>query len=229
MKSFKISFPLVHKKSSLPTLGAFLGIIAAIPVLMVMWVAILSQFTKVEGTNETALYNVYICIRALFAISLVASVVVYDLKRASAALLPAAATGLLSSIIKFIIALSTYSEKKAIAEAMSIHSSYTQNYIDIAEASLLLLTALFALIYLLGIFKTPFPVIFVSVITIVFMLYAVISYSVTYQAENFAVISRAYSIPLSLGVLLFCLSSKTKAQIEGKVKKEKYVPRRMRK
>lgn len=228
MKSFKIAFPLVHKKSSLPTLGAFLGIITAIPILMVMWVAMCSQFTRVEGTNETALYNVYVCIRALFAISLVAGAVVYDLRRASVALLPAAGIGFISGLMKLIIAVSTYADKKAIADAMSIHSSYTQNYIDMAEAGLLLLTAIFALVYLLGLFKTPFPVIFAAVITAVFMLYAVISYSITYQATDFAVLSRAYSIPLSLSVLLFCLSSKTKAQIEGKVKKEKYVPRRMR-
>lgn len=229
MKSIKIAFPLVHKKSSLPTFGAFLGIIAAIPIMMVMWVAMCSQFTKVEGTNETGLFNVYVCIRALFAIALVAGVVVYDLRRASVALVPAAGIGFLSAFIKLFIAISTYSEKKALAEAMSIHSSYTQNFIDIAEAGLLLLTALFMLVYLLGLLKTPFPVIFASVISVIFMLYAVIAYSTTYQASDFAVISRAYTIPLSLGVLLFCLSSKTKAQIEGKVKKEKYVPRRMKK
>ncbi len=228
MKSFKIAFPLIHKKSALPTFGAFLGIIAAIPILMVIWVAMCSQFTRVEGTNDTALYNVYVCVRALFAITLVAGVVVYDMRRASVALLPASVLGFVSSLMKLIISVSTYTERKALANAMSIHSSYTQNYIDIAEAALLTLTALLTLIYLLGLLKTPFPVIFASVITAIVVLYAVISYSTTYQASEFAVLSRAYSVPLTLGVLLFCLSSKSKAQIEGKVKKEKYVPRRMR-
>lgn len=228
MKSFKIAFPLVHKKSAMPTLGAFLAIIAAIPILMVMWVALCSQFTRVEGTNETALYNVYVCVRALFAIALVAGAVVYDMRRASVALLPASALGLLSGIMKLIISVSTYAEKKALADAMSIHSSYTQNFIDISDAALLLLTALLLLIYLLGLLKTPFPVILAAVVSFIVVLYSVISYSTTYQASEFTILSRAYSIPLSLGVILFCISSKSKAQIEGKVKKEKYVPRRMR-
>ena len=58
MKSFNLPFPLVHKKSSLPTFAVLMGILGAIPVIMVLWVAICSQFTRVEGTNETALYNV---------------------------------------------------------------------------------------------------------------------------------------------------------------------------
>lgn len=228
MKSFKIAFPLVHKKSSLPTFAALLGILASLPVLMVIWVALCSQFTRVEGTNETAMYNVYVCVRALFAIAVVAGVVLYDLRRASVALLPAAGLGFVSSIIKLIIALSTYMDKKSMAEAMSIHSSYTQNFIDIAEAALLLITAALTLVYLLGILKTAFPVIFAAVIATIVILYSVISYSTTYHVSEFTVLSRSYTVLYCLGVLLFCLSSKTKAQIEGKVKKEKYVPRRMK-
>ncbi|MBQ2688327.1 MAG: hypothetical protein IJF52_06865 [Clostridia bacterium] len=228
MKSFKISFPLVHKKSSLPTLAALLAVVAAIPVLMVLWVAVCSAFTRVEGTNETALYNVYVWVRAIFAITLIAGAVVYDLRRASVALLPGAALGLVSSVIKFIIAFSTYLNKKALADALSISSSYTQNYIDIAEAALLLITSAFVIIYLLGILKTAFPVIFAAVISALVILYSVISYSTTYEASDFTVLSRCYAIPCCIGLLLFCLSSKTKAQLEGKVKKEKYVPRRMR-
>lgn len=228
MKSVKIAFPLVHKKSSMPTLGAFLGFIAAIPMLMVMWVSLCSQFTRVEGTDGTALYNVYVCIRALFAISVVAGGVVYDLRRASVALLPAAGLGFISALIKLIINISAYLDKKALAEAISIHSSYTQNYIDITESALLLLTALLTLLYLLGMLKTAFPAVLSTVITALVVLYSVISYTTTYQVSDFTVLSRGYTIPLCVGVLLFCLSSKSKAQIEGKVKKEKYVPRRMR-
>lgn len=229
MKSFKIACPLVHKKSSLPTFAALLGIIASIPVLMVLWVAICSEFTRVEGTNETALYNVYVCVRALFAVSVVAGAVIFDLRRASAALIPAAILGLVSSLFKLIITVSTYLDKKSMAEAISVNSSYTQNYIDITEAALLMLTALLAVIYILGLLKTAFPVILVSVISVIVVLYSVISYSTTYPVSDFTVLSRCYSIPYCLGVLLFCISSKTKAQIEGKVKKEKYIPRRMRK
>lgn len=229
MKSLKIACPLVHKKSTLPTLAAVLGIIASIPVFMVLWVAVCSQFTRVEGTNETALYNVYVVMRALFAVSIVAGAVVFDLRRASVALIPASVLGLASSLIKLIIAASTYLNKKAMAEAISIQSSYTQNYIDIAEAALLTLTALLVLVYLLGILKTAFPVILVSVITVILILYSVIFYSTTYPVSDFTVLSRCYTIPYCLGILLFCMSSKTKAQIDGTVKKEKYVPRRMRK
>ncbi len=229
MKSLKIACPLVHKKSTLPTIAALLGIIASIPVLMVLWVAICSQFTRVEGTNETALFNVYVWIRGLFAISVVAGAVVFDLRRASVALIPAAVFGLASSVLKLIITLSTYLDKKAMAEAISVNSSYTQNYIDIAEAALLTLTALLVTIYLSGILKTAFPVILVSVISVIVILYSVISYATTYPVSDFTVLSRCYSIPYCLGTLLFCMASKTKAQIEGKVKKEKYVPRRMRK
>lgn len=229
MNSFKISPPLVHKKSSLPTFGAMLTFIASIPVIMVLWVAICSQFTRVEGTNETALYNVYVVMRALFAISAVAGAVIYDMKRASAAVIPAAALGFISSVFKVITNVSTYLNKKALAESLSIHSNYTQNYLDIAEAVLLMLTALFVCIYLLGLIKTGFPVVLVSIVSVIIVLYSVISYSTTYPVNDFNVLSRCYSIPYCLGVLLFCISSKTKAQIEGKVKKEKYVPRRMRK
>lgn len=228
MKSFKISFPLVHKRSSLPTLAVLLGIIGSLPVLMVIWVALCSQFTRVEGTNESALYNVYVCVRALFAIALLAGVTVYDLRRASVALLPAAGLGFVSGIMKLIVAISTYSDKKALDESLSMHSSYTQNYINIAEAALLAITAALVILYLIGILKTAFPTIFVAVVTTIVILYSVISYSTTYPVSDFTVLSRCYAVPYCLGVLLFCMSSKTKAQIEGKVKKEKYVPRRMR-
>lgn len=228
MKSFKISFPLVHKRSSLPTLAVLLGIAGALPILMVMWVAICSQFTRVEGTNETALYNVYVCTRALFAISLLAGGAVYDMRRASAALIPAAGLGLISSVMKLIIAMSTYSSKLALDASLSMHSNYTQNYIDIAEGALLAITAVLVVLYLIGILKTAFPAIFAAVITTIVILYSVISYSTTYQVNEFTVLSRCYAIPICLGILLFCISSKTKAQLEGKVKKEKYVPRRMK-
>lgn len=228
MKSFKISFPLVHKRSSLPTLALLLGIIGSLPVLMVMWVALCSQFTRVEGTNETVLYNVYVCVRALFAVSLLAGVAVFDLRRASVALVPAAGLGFVSSVMKLIIAFSTYTSKKALAESLSMHSSYTQNYIDIAEAALLTITAALVLLYLFGVLKTAFPAIFAAVITTIVVLYSVISYSTTYQVSEFTVLSRCYTIPYCIGILLFCLSTKTKAQLEGKVKKEKYVPRRMK-
>ncbi|MDO4419694.1 MAG: hypothetical protein Q4B92_04945 [Ruminococcus sp.] len=228
MKSFKISFPLVHKKSSLPTFAMLLGVLASLPVLMVMWVAMCSQFTRVEGSNETTLYNVYISLRAIFAISAVAGVVVYDLKRASVALLPAAGLGFVSSVLKLIVAFTTYSNKKALDASISMQSSYTQNYVDIAEAALLLITAVLALIYLLSVLKTAFPVIFASVITTIVILYSVISYSTTYIVSEFTVLARCYAIAYCLGLLLFCISSKTKAQLEGKVKKEKYVPRRMK-
>lgn len=228
MKSFKISFPLVHKRSSLPTLAVFLGIIGSLPVLMVMWVAICSQFTRVEGTNETAIYNVYVCVRSLFAISLLAGGAVYDLRRASVALAPAAGLGLISSIMKLIIAFSTYSNKKALDTMLSMNSSYTQNYIDIAEAALLAITAVLVLLYLFGVLKTAFPAIFAAIITTIVILYSVISYSTTYPVSEFTVLSRSYAVPYCVGILLFCISSKTKAQLEGKVKKEKYVPRRMR-
>ncbi len=228
MKAFKISFPLVHKKSTLPTFAALLGIIASIPVLMVLWVAICSEFTRVEGTNGTALYNVYVCIRSLFAVTAVAGLVIYDFRRASVALLPAAVLGFTSSIIKLIIAVSTYIEKKSLAETMSIHSSYTQNFIDIFETALLMLTAALALMYLLGVLKTSFPVIFSGVILIIVILYSIISYSTTYSVSEFTVLSRCYTLPYCIGLMCYCLSSKTKAQLEGKVKKEKYVPRRMR-
>ncbi len=228
MKSLKISSPLVHKRSTLPTFAVLLGILGSLPVLMVMWVAICSQFTRVEGSNETALYNVYISIRAIFAISVVAGAVIYDLKRASIALLPGAGLGLVSGILKLIVAFSTYSSKKALDASISMQSSYTQNYIDIAEAALLLITAILALIYLLGILKTAFPAIFAAVITTIVILYSVISYSTTYPVSEFTVLTRCYAIPYCLGLLLFCISSKTKAQLEGKVKKEKYVPRRMK-
>lgn len=229
MNSLKISFPLVHKRSSLPTLCIFLAILGSLPILMVMWVAICSQFTRVEGTNETALYNVYICVRSLFAVTLLAGVTFLDLRRASVSLLPAVVLGLVSSVLKFIINFSVYSNKKAIAESMSIHSSYTQNYMDIAEAGLLFVTCALSLVYILGLLKTSYPVVFASIITSIFLLYSVISYTTTYTVSQFTVLTRGYAIPLTLGVLLFCLASKTKAQIEGKVKKEKYVPRRMRK
>ena len=228
MKSFKISFHLVHKRSSLPTLTLLLGILGSIPVLMVMWVAFCSQFTRVEGTNGTSLYNVYVCVRALFAISVLAGVTVYDLRRASVALVPAALLGFASGVMKLYIAFSTFTAKKALNESLSMHSSYTQNYTDIAEAALLTITAVVFILYLFGVLKTAFPVIFPAVITTIVVLYSVISYSTTYSASEFTVLSRCYTIPFCIGVLLFCLSSKTKAQLEGKVKKEKYVPRRMR-
>lgn len=228
MKSFKISFPLVHKRSSLPTLALLLGIVGSLPVLMVMWVAFCSQFTRVEGTNETALYNVYVCVRALFAVALLAGGAVYDMRRASVALVPAAGLGFISSVMKLIINMSVYLDKKALADAMSINSSYTQNYIDIAESALLTITAVLVLLYLLGILKTAFPTIFAAVISTIVILYSVISYSTTYPVSEFTVLSRSYAIPYCLGILLFCFSSKTKAQLEGKVKKEKYVPRRMK-
>lgn len=228
MKSFKISFPLVHKKSSLPTFAALLGFIASIPVFMVLWVAICSQFTRVEGTNETALYNVYVCVRAVFAITLLAGVVIYDLRRASVALLPGAALGFVTAVLKFIIAFSAYLNKKAIADSMSISSSYTQNFIDIFEAGLLTITAVLTLLYLLGFLKTSFPCIFITVITTLVILYSVITYSITYQASNFTVFNRCYTIPYCLAILLFCFSSVTKAQLDGTAKKQKYVPRRMK-
>ena len=229
MKSFNLPFPLVHKKSSLPTFAVLMGILGAIPVIMVLWVAICSQFTRVEGTNETALYNVYVCIRALFAVAVVAGGVIYDLRRASAALLPAAVLGLMSSFTKLIIAMSVYSDKKALADSMSIHANYTQNYIDMGEAAFLTITAVLTLLYLLGILKTSYPLIFAAVVSVIIVLYSVISYSTTYNASNFTVLSRCYAIPLCIGALLFSISSKSKAQINGTVKKEKYVPRRMRK
>ena len=226
MKSSKISFPLVHKKSSLPTFALFTSIVGALPMLMVMWVAICSKFTNVEGTNGTDIYNVYVSVRAIFAIVLVASLVLYELRRASVVLLPTAVLGFISSTMKLIISFSDYANKKALAEAMSMHPSYTQNFIDIAEAAVLTLTAAALLLYLLGIFKTSFPVIFVDVITIVMLLYSVISYSVTYEVSEYTVFCRCANIFVCASVLLFCLSSKTRAELEGKVK---YVPRRMKK
>ncbi len=228
MKLSKISFPLVHKRSTLPTLCVLFAIVGSVPILMVMWVAACSQFTRVEGTNETALYNVYICIRAIFALTLLVSVAVYDTRRASAALLPAVFLGLISTLLRLLVAMTSYLNKKSLANAISVHPNYSQNYIDLASAALLFITAVVLTIYLVGLFKTSFPVILFTVVTLIFELYSVISYSITYQPDNFTVISRFYAVPICLGVTLFCISSKTKAQLEGKVKKEKYVPRRMK-
>lgn len=228
MKKTKVMFPLVHKRSTLPTVALIFTIAAAIPILMVLWVSICSQFTRVEGSNGTAFYNVYIWIRSIFALFLLAGTTVYDLRRASVALLPSTCLGVICSFAKLIINMNIYMDKKALADSMAIHSSYTQNYLDIAQSALLMITAVLMLIYLLGFFKTSFPVIFVSVITLIFISYCVISYSVTYLMDSFSVLSRSYGIPLCVGILLFCLSSKTKAQLTGAIKKEKYVPRRMK-
>lgn len=228
MKSSKIPFPLVHKKSSLPTMAVLMGIIGSIPVLMVLWVAICSQFTKVEGTNETALYNVYVWMRALFAVSVVAGGVIYDIRRASIALLPASVLGLISSFTKLIIAMSVYFDKKTFADSMSMKANYTQNYIDMAEAAFLFVSAVLMVLYLVGLLKTGYPLIFGTIVTIIIVLYSVIYYSTIYPVSNFTVLSRCYAVPLCIGAILFAVSSKTKAQINGTVKKEKYVPRRMK-
>lgn len=228
MNISKIPFPLVHKKSSLPTFAVLMGILGSIPVFMVLWVAICSQFTRVEGTNETALYNVYIVLRALFAVSVIAGGVIYDIRRSSAMLLPAGVLGLISAFTMLIIAMSVYVDKKALADSMSIRANYTQNYIDMAESAFLAITAALTLFYLLGLIKTAYPLIFGAVISAVIMLYSVIVYATTYDAGTFTTLSRCYAIPLCIGVLLFSLSSKSKAQINGTVKKEKYVPRRMK-
>ena len=134
----------------------------------------------------------------------------------------------MSSFTKLIIAMSVYSDKKALADSMSIHANYTQNYIDMGEAAFLTITAVLTLLYLLGILKTSYPLIFAAVVSVILVLYSVISYSTTYNASNFTVLSRCYAIPLCIGALLFSISSKSKAQINGTVKKEKYVPRRMK-
>lgn len=229
MKSLKISFPLVHKRSSLPTLCIFLAILGCLPILMVMWVALCSQFTRVEGTNETVFYNVYICIRAIFALALLAGVTVFDLRRASVALLPAAVLGVISSAMKLIIDFSAYTNKKALAQSLSMHPSYTQNYIDIAQAGLVFITCALVLVYILGLLKTGFPVILSAVASVIIILYSVISYATIYTVSGYTLFVKIYTVPLTIGAILFCLSSKTRAQIEGKAKKEKYVPRRMRK
>ena len=228
MKSVNTPFPLVHKKSSLPTFAVLMGILGSIPVIMILWVAICSQFTRVEGTNDTSLYNIYVVLRALFAISVVAGGVIYDIRRASCMLLPACILGLISSFTKLIISMSVYVDKKTLADSMSIRANYTQNYIDMAEAAFLTITAALALLYLLGLIKNAYPLIFAAVISIIIVLYSVIVYSTTFAASNFTILSRFYSIPFCIGVLLFSVSSKSKAQINGTVKKEKYVPRRMK-
>lgn len=225
MKSFKIAFPLVHKKSSLPTFAVFLGVICAIPALMVMWVALLSQFTRVEGSNSTEFYNVYVCIRAVAASVFVAGLAVYDCRRASVALVPAAIMGLISSLMKLIIVFTDYMDKKALADSMGIHPSYSQNYIDMSEAALVLLLLVAGMLYLFGVLKTSFPVIFISVITLVVIMYSVITTATTYEVSEYTIFCKAYGVPLCLSILMICLSSKSKKQIEGTVK---YKPRRMR-
>lgn len=228
MKSSKTPFPLVHKKSSLPTFAVLMGILGSIPVVMILWVAICSGFTRVEGTNGTAIYNVYVWIRALFAISVVAGGVIYDIRRASVALLPASVLGLISGFTKLIIAMSVYSDKKALADSMSIRANYTQNYIDMGEAAFLTVTGVLFLMYMIGLLKTGYPLIFSSIAASIIMLYSVIFYSTTYAAGNLTILSRCYAVPFCIGALLFAISSKSKAQINGIVKKDKYVPRRMK-
>ena len=226
MKSSGIAFPLVHKRSYLPILAVVFGIIGAIPAFMVFWVAVCSKFTRVEGGNGTDLYNVYVCVRALFVITGVGCLVAYCLRRASVALLPATIPGLASGVLKLIITIKEYTGKKAVAEALNMHPSYTQNYVSIAEAALFALTALLFLLYLLGIINSGFPAVMTSVLGAILSLYCVISYTSTFAVNQFNTFSKCYAAPICIAVLFICASSKSKAQIQGKTK---YKPRRMKK
>lgn len=235
MKSLKISFPLVHKTSFLPNLALILGILGALPMLMVLWEGLLSEFTRLEGNNlvtgalpykaDASLYTFYVWIKGICAIVTVASLAVYTCKRASVALLPAAITGLVSAVIKFIIVASDYTNRKELNDSMNMHASYTQNYINIAEATMVLITIVAAIVYLLGLLKTNFPVILLSVLTTIFVLYSVISYA-GFEVGVYSVLCRCYAVALCPAILCVCLSSKSKKQIEGK---GKYQPRRMKK
>lgn len=235
MKSFKLSFPLVHKTSVLPNLALVLGVLGSLPMLMVLWEGILSQFTRLEANNlvtgalpykvDQTLYLIYVWVKAITGIVAVASLAVYTCKRASAALLPPCVLGIISAVIKLIIVMTDYTNRKALNDSMHMNASYTQNYINIAEAAMLLITVVAAMIYLLGFLKTGFPVILLSVLTTIFVLYSVISYA-GFEVGAYSVLCRCYAVALCPAIICVCLSSKTKKQISGTTK---YQPRRMRK
>lgn len=218
MKSSKIAFPLVHKNSALPTLAVFAGILCALPILMIMWVALCSQFTRVEGSNSTDLYNVYVSIRAVSAIVFVGCLAVYDCRRSSVYLVAPAVLGLITSCIKLVLVFGAYLDKKEIADAMSMHPNYSQNYIDMAEASLIFITLATVILYLFGVLKNAFPVIFVTVIAIIISMYSVITCATTYEVPAYTIFYKTYGATLGLSILLFSLSTKSREQVVTKAK-----------
>ncbi len=218
MKSSKIAFPAVHKNSAMPTLAVFLGILCAIPILMIMWVALLSKFTRVDGSNSTVLYNVYVTLRAVAAIIFVGCLAVYDCRRSSVYLIAPAVLGLITSSIRLVLVFSSYLDKKELADAMSMHPNYSQNYIDMAESSLIFIMLATVLLYLFGALKNAFPVIFVSVISVIISMYSVITCATTYEVPAYTIFYKTYGAALGLSVLLVAISSKTRAQIESKAK-----------
>lgn len=218
MKSSKIAFPPVHKNSALPTLAVFIGILCSLPILMIMWVAICSQFTRVEGSNSTDLYNVYVTLRAVSAMVFVGCLAVYDCRRSSVYLIAPTIMGLFTSCIKLVLVFSAYLDKKELADAMSMHPNYSQNYIDMAEASLIFIMLATLLLYLFGVLKNAFPVIFVTVISVIISMYSVITCATTYEVESYVIFYKTYGATLGLCILLFSLSSKSRAQIESKAR-----------